>query len=73
MVDENDDFDVFPVSEDGGSFLRTGTKVGQGVGEVLIATGVGVVEDITEVQVAVSDGQEETEVIGKDFDGVFAL
>ncbi len=55
MVDENDHFDVFPVSEDRGSFLRRGTNVGQCVGEVLVATVVGL-EDVTEVQVAVSDG-----------------
>jgi hypothetical protein len=72
LVDENDDFDVFPVSEDGGSFLRRGTNVGQGVGEVMVATVVGL-EDVTEVQVAVGDGQEETEVVGKDADGAFAL
>ncbi len=72
MVDENDDFDVFPVSEDGGSFLRRGTNVGQGVGEVLEGTVVGL-EDVTKVQVAVSNSQEETEVVGKDADGAFAL
>lgn len=72
MIDENDDFDVFPVPEDGGSFLRRGTNVGQGVGEVLVATIVGL-EDVTEVQVAVGDGQEETEVISKDVDGAFAF
>jgi hypothetical protein len=30
-------------------------------------------EDVTKVQVAVSNSQEETEVVGKDADGAFAL
>ena len=73
MVEEDDHFDVFPVSEDGCSFFRTGADVRQGVGKVLVGAGVGAVVDVAEVEVAVCDGEEEAEVVGKDCNGAFAL
>lgn len=73
MVEKHNDFDVFPVSEDGCFFFGSGADVRQGVGEVLVGVVAGIVEDVAEVEVAVGDGEEEAEVVGKDSDGAFAL
>lgn len=73
LVDEHDHFNVLPVPENLLSFLWLGANVWQSVGKVLELFARRVIINVAEVNITVSNGNKEVEVINKNFDGVFAL
>ena len=73
VVNEHNHFDILPVPENGGSLLVWNTYVGQSVSEVLVWTVISVVVNVAEVNVTVSDGNEEVVLVGNNSDGAFAL
>lgn len=73
VVNEHNDLDVFPVSENLGSFFTWDANIWQGVSKVLEVVGIVIEENVAEVNVTVSDSDEEVEFVRDGSDGAFAL